>query len=115
MKINKEWVAATGASLNSSFTSKKAAIRYGNFDYTATDTGVYHRGDAMGIAVWNGGNNSWLKQGVDSDVSGFVRAYSGSIFSYYGNGAYTSNSYSDGTIMRAPHPTRAVIVMGTGL
>lgn len=108
MNINKEWVAA-GAGLTGTTYAKNANSRYINNDYTTTAGEIYHVGDAMDIGKWHGGTDNW--RFFNTNVSGLLRAYAGSIFSYYGRGDTTN---ANGHIEKK-WASRAVIVIGAGL
>ena len=108
MNINKEWVAA-GAGLKGTKVFRYADARYINNDYGTTAGGKYHIGDAMAQSQWHGDfKSTWLTY---MDYSGFLRAYSSNIFSYYGKGTATS----DDAKYTKPWASRAVIVIGDGL
>ena len=108
MNINKEWVAS-GAGLSQSTYAKNAKTRYINNDYTTTAGGKYHVGDALDIGAWHGGTgNNWI---VSYGDYGFVRAYSGSIFSYCGY----SNGYDYAGNIAKNWASRAAIVVGSGI
>ena len=116
MKINKEWVAA-GAGLERSTYAKNAKARYINNDYTASNvmTGNLHKGDTLDIGNWHSSTSTkWI---WSKDWDGFLRAYSGSIFSYYGTGDTDYYYYdSDGDAKSTkPWYSRAIVVVGTGI
>ncbi len=109
MYINKEWVSAGASDLTS---IKNASEKYKNI-YTTSY--VAKIGDAIReTSGWHGSTNlTWLgnKFYYSSSRSGLLRACSGSIFSYYGEGSYDdSDAYCANS-----HPTRAVVVIGSGL
>lgn len=111
MKINKEWVAA-GAGITNSTYFKAADSRYIHNDYGLTKGGKYHVGDAMEQGTWHGSNKSeWLKKDT---VSGLLRSYAGSVFSY--NGYYgTATAAQKEAHYDTPWYCRAVIAIGEGL
>lgn len=99
MNINKEWVSA-GAGITKSTTWKNAVARYKN---TYTTGYAAKRGDA--ILNWHGSTSSvWIDGPV---YSGLLRSYSGSVFSYYGNGSGNGGAY-----YTKAWPSRACLVMG---
>lgn len=115
MYLNKEWVSA--GTLSSFTVYKNASKKYKN---THTNSYVEQAGDAIKETKgwhYDGKNSvtaSWISSSSASDAAkyaGLLRAYSGSIFSYYG---YTGVGSSQTTAYYSkPHPTRAVIVIGT--
>lgn len=120
MKINQEWVAAGTISLSSIY--KNVANKYKNIE---TETYKKRNGDAIEeTKAWHGGNNlSWIAANgyatSGNTISGLLRAYSESIFSYYGNGRYSgSGAYAQPNMLAgylAPHPTRCVVITGEGI
>lgn len=125
-----EWVAAGQITETTNYVS--AASRYKD-NYTATYEAK--SGDAIEeTKQWHGSTNNfwiWTKGSRFDNIQdvpafsnrfcGLLRSYSGSIFSYYG---YGYNSYYNGvTNVSGPgeanyasqHPTRAVIVVGSGI
>ena len=115
MNISKEWVAA-GAGLTSTTNAKNANVRYINNDYGTTAGGKYHAGDAMNIGDWHSsGASTWF---YDNRGSGLIRAYSGSVFSYYGDSRSTVAGYA-GYEREAYYPktyaSRAAIVVASGI
>lgn len=89
MKFNKEWVAA-GVSVTRAENMSGAVKRYWNV-YTANENST-KKGDAMTeTAGWHGsGASQWLYHRCNGNCdqqprsAGLIRAYSGSVFSYYG-------------------------------
>ena len=131
MNINGEWTSAGTISWNSVYTNaQKRYKNIYNMNYAAK------AGDAITeTAGWHGStNNTWLSwknvwNGANIDqnancYAGLVRAYSGSIFSYYGYAAdITFVGWDDGgwgvskqhpAYFEQKHPSRAVIVVGKG-
>ena len=102
INLNKEWVAAGTLSYTSTY--RQAASKYKDL-YTTTY--VAKVGDAITETQgWHGsGASTWISY---DNYSGLLRAYSGSVFSYYGNGVYDAY-YSK------PWSSRAVVVVGSGL
>ena len=119
MKFNKEWVAAAAGGLSAT-NFKKSVARYKNI-YTINDVGGKF-GDAIDIGSWHGGiNNSWLSSARVSaeENSALIRAYSSSIFTYYGNSSFpgapnNAVAFADG-YWPYQHTTRAVVVQGDGI
>ncbi len=108
MSLNKEWVAA--GTRSESTTYKNANLKYRN-PYTTTKSSL--SGDAtIECSGWHNTGTSvpatWLKYNY---ANGFVRAYSGSIFSFKGD---TSQGTMNGTLDE-PWASRAVIVIGNGI
>lgn len=102
MKINKELVSADIGIPGTTYIN--ALGRYKNKYTTSIDSAK--RGDAS--LNWHGsGSSTWLSV---SDRGIFLRAHSGSIFSYYGSGSMGSEARYDN-----PWPTRACIVVGSGI
>lgn len=120
MKMNQEWVAAGTISRTSIY--KNVANKYKNIE---TETYKKRIGDAIEeTKSWHGSNRlSWISTtGTTSkgeDISGLLRAYSGSIFSYNGNGQYSGSGQSSkpdvGAAYLATHPTRCVVIVGEGI
>ena len=107
MNINKEWVAA-GAGLTAATYAKNANERYINNDYGTVSGGKYHVGDAMNIGKWHSsGASSWFLN--YSGNCGLLRAYSGSVFSYYGFVGIDNRGDAHCTKTWA---SRAVVVVG---
>ena len=111
MNINKEWVAAgTGSSTPANF--RNANVRYKNDDYGTSAGARYHTGDAMNIGSWHSsGATTWCTRDANNGCGQLLRAYSGSVFSYYGDGWYP---YSDANHTKS-WASRAVVVVGTDL
>ena len=105
INLNQEWVAA--GTLSSTSTYRQAASKYKDL-YTTSY--VAKAGDAISeTAGWHGsGASTWIN---NNNNSGLLRAYSGSVFSYYGNGG---NSNYDAYYSK-PWSSRAVVVVGSGL
>lgn len=117
IKLNKEWVAAGTIARSSIY--QNANTRYKNI-YTANY--IEKKGDAITeTAGWHESNAStWLSCSVAggateaNNSSGLVRAYSGSLFSYYGDsGGGAHGSQRDAYYLTQLH-SRAVIVCGNG-
>jgi len=114
INLNKEWVAAGSLLEVKAFTNA-------NEKYKNVYTNVYAAkvGDAIGettignvgttaVAGWHGStNNTWL---TSVNFPGVIRAYSGSIFSYYGIGYSNAGDAN----YAFPWSSRAVIVVGQG-
>lgn len=134
MKINKEWVAA-GVSGTSATSMRNASGRYWNlYPSSMVEDGVgsgtskryiakYEEKIGDGIQTsgnWHGAkDNLWLgftchmHHSNDKEQSCLLRAYSGSVFSYYGLGyGYTGNHSAHYT---KPWASRAVVVVGSGV
>ena len=81
IKLDPEWVSA--GSLTSLAAFRNANAKYKN---SYTTSYVAKVGDAISeTAGWHGsGSSTWLDY---NDTSGLLRAYSGSLFSYFGNGS----------------------------
>lgn len=147
MKLNKEWVAA-GTNGTKVTKFNEAAKRYWN-QYT-TNTNSVKNGDATTtVSGWHqSGASQWFyhtcpeHRNTGAIYGGFVRAYSGSVFSYYGfdydvpgtvwdlrctNCApYNKPTVADqnipgvGVIYKNAlytivHPSRAAVVVGSGV
>ena len=127
MKINKEWVAA-GMSNTAATSMKNASNRYKN-QYTAPNY-TEKIGDAIAtIGSWHATNptTTWIcsEKNFNWSIvrSGVVRAYQGSIFSYYGYGCSAVSwvdepdyeSDREGADYRKPWSSRAVVVVGAGI
>lgn len=111
MNINSEWVAA-GAGLTETTYAKVADLRYINNDYGTTPGGKYHTGDAMDIGTWHSSRGTnWITDVGGKSVGGFLRGYSGSVFSYSGECWHSGAP----AYVHQLHPSRAVVVLGTGL
>lgn len=104
IKINGERVSAGSLRTNTQYTS--ANSKYKNLYTTSYVSKV---GDAITETKgWHSSNsNNWL---FSNDRSGLLRAYSGSIFSYYGGSGINFGPAGDSE----PRPSRAVIVVGNG-
>lgn len=132
MNINGEWTSAGTLSWVGVYNN--AQKRYKNI---YNENYVAKKGDAiMETNGWHGSiENTWLKRvnvwnGYDgvgvctvNDYAGIVRAYNGSVFSYYGyaadisyggtgKGWYVSKQYP--AYYEQKHPARASIVVGEG-
>ena len=117
-EYDSEWVSACAGGLSSATYLQNANARYINRGYTVnasgSRTGSFLAGDAITIANWHGGTaNAWFG---NSGWAGLVRGLSGSVFSY--TAGWSSNSYpnyaNDAYIERT-HPSRAAIVIGSGI
>ena len=113
ININKEWVAA--GSLTDLSRYVNASSRYKNY---YIDRYIAKNGDCIvETNGWHGSKAStWLSCYWSWDTnksSGIVRAYSGSIFSYYG---YSGQRNGDADAYHAkPWATRAIIVNGSNV
>lgn len=107
MSINKEWVAA-GTRISDSTIYKNADIKYKNVYARNSDKGI--TGDAtLECRNWHGSSNLRMP---DTDYgSGLLRAYAGSIFSYYGGDNSTANHHY-GAHFSVSYVSRAVVVIG---
>lgn len=109
ININKEWVAAGSQGLATNVNS-----RYKNV-YTIKDKYTVPYAPKVGDAVeetkgWHSsGSSQWIYFNTNGGV---LRAYSGSIFSYY---AYAYNSSAYDAYANKPWATRAVIVNGSNV
>lgn len=132
MKINKEWVAASAAAFEGGSYWASAVAKYKNVypaEHYQSSGSWYWRnygyqakvGDA--VLNWHGSTSSvWLELRPPGsteggrELGGILRAYSGSLFSYYGVGRsyYYGDHYYDAYAGKA-WPTRAVIVNGEGI
>ena len=83
INLNKEWVSAGNITELGAY--RNANGKYKNV-YTTSD--IAKNGDAISeTAGWHGsGASTWIETNFSS---GLLRAYSGSIFSYYGKGMYS--------------------------
>lgn len=88
MKLNMEWVAA-GLSYCSSRNFLVASLRYKN---VYGENYQMKKGDSISETVgWHGSNSSIWISGDYRENTGLLRAYGGSIFSYYGMGWVINN------------------------
>lgn len=112
ININKEWVAAGSLTALSRYVN--ANSRYKNY---YTDSYVAKYGDAIvETNGWHGsGASTWLSGLYTNERSGLLRAYSGSIFSYYGRGYEGQYSPQYDAHYVKPWATRAVVVIGEGI
>ena len=105
INLNKEWVSAGSITKLGQYANAN-----GKYKNIYTNSYAIKNGDAISeTAGWHGsGASTWIETNFSS---GLLRAYSGSIFSYYGKGF-------DGGTLDAGSPkawsTRACIVVGTG-
>ena len=117
MKLNSEWVAAG--------TIKESTLYYnaaGKYKNVYNHVYASKRGDTISETVgWHGSDtNEWLTNYQNAEYadyySGLLRAYSKSIFSYYGYSIsrYT-NEISEYAGYLATHPTRCVVIAGEGI
>lgn len=106
INLNREWVAAI-----QNTWGDDALKRYKNLFVDSTYT--ERIGDAMfETKGWHGGSKSYGPY----NVSGILRSYSGSIFSYQSGYDPSDTSYSWGpSAQNVPWASRACIVVGTGL
>ncbi len=113
ININKEWVAAGALTKSSRYVN--ANPRYKNY---YTDNYVAKQGDAIEETKgWHeSGASTWLSGFYPNESSGLLRAYGGSIFSYYGRGSedYYGRYFSDAYYGKT-WATRAVVVIGEGI
>ena len=107
INLNKEWVSAGSITKLGQYANAN-----GKYKNIYTNSYAAKNGDAIGeTAGWHGsGASRWLNT---DPKSGLVRAYSGSIFSYYGFGGHPTDSEYAADCRRA-YSTRACIVVGTG-
>ena len=109
ININKEWVAAGPQGFATNVNS-----RYKNI-YVIKDHYTVPYAPKVGDAVeetkgWHSsGSSQWI---YFNDNGGVLRAYSGSIFSYY---AYAYNAHAYDAHYAKPWATRAVVVIGEGI
>lgn len=111
INLNKEWVAAAGKSVANGSVPNFANANSKYKNIYDKDSYVTKRGDALvETKGWHGSNSSeWLD---GNGESGFVRAASGSVFSYNGvRGNW--NGYA--ILTKSYNATRAVVVIGNGL
>ncbi len=81
INLNKEWVAAGPSNFTSGGNYRGAVGKYKNI-YAATYTAKV--GDAIEETKgWHGSGASQWRHGSGNDYSGLLRAYAGSLFSYY--------------------------------
>lgn len=108
ININKEWVAASTMLVRSEIF-KNSINRYKNI-YIINQ---YEEKIGDGILDWHGFTNG---QWINRDTSGLVRSYSDCIFSYNGYGGNSgSNEKKSVASYPTKHPSRACIVVGTGI
>lgn len=133
ININKEWTAAGILSACSQYAN--ASARYKNTYSQGSGYSVTYakkNGDAITeTSGWHGsGASTWISSAAHrypnfketaKDAAGLLRAYSGSIFSYYGYSQYydSTNDLGYSQAMKDAHNTkawasRAVIVIGEG-
>ena len=107
INLNKEWVAAEIASIDSGATNVRNANKKYKDAYVRDLTAKF--GDAMSeSAGWHGGTHTWT---YDKDYAGLLRAYSGSIFSYYFQ-CYDANYDS---CYQKSWASRAIMICGEGI
>ena len=108
INLNKEIVSAGTIKNSSLYTNAN-----GKYKNAYTASYVAKSGDAISeTAGWHGsGASSWLYDGNTNAYALLLRAYSGSIFSYFGNGY---NGVEANYNKKLPYSTRACIVVGTG-
>ena len=107
INLNKEWVAAEIASIDSGATNVRNANKKYKDAYVRDLTSKV--GDAMSeSAGWHGGTYIW---NYDKAYAGLLRAYSGSIFSYYFQ-CYNANY--DSYYPKA-WASRAIMICGEGI
>ena len=113
MNITREWTASGNVSKVAIFANAKN--RYKNV-YNFEEV-VSKVGDAMiETSRWHGSNDdAWLRDDYENGMAGFIRAYSNSIFSYYGAASTNNVSRKQPANAVNPYSSRAVIVVGTGL
>ena len=113
LKINKEWVAAGTISDSSRYTN--ASKRYKNI-YNSTYAEKI--GDAIKtVGKWHGSSTTgWITGDSCNARSGIVRAYSGSVFSYYGTSwIHFSGEALDAHYSAKAWRCRAAVVVGSGV
>lgn len=113
ININKEWTAAGNVYGVAIF--ENANNRYKNvYEY---DEIVSKIGDAMvETSGWHGSNeDSWLRDDYFGGTAGFIRAYSKSIFSYYGASSTGGVEVYQPARASNPYASRACVVVGTGI
>lgn len=129
MKLNMEWVASANMYVSNNYSN--AVSRYKNsienvcsqstwFNGTINPKYDARSGDAIEETKgWHGSTSSvWLSAYVDGICypdMGLLRSFSGSIFSYNGNGGNYHNNRLDNAHVNKLHTTRAVIVQGDGV
>lgn len=123
ININKEWVAA--GTITYATTYYNAASKYKNVQ---TGTYVEQKGDAISkTAGWHGSTSSQWLLSTNSNTHtynstatlnnpGLLRAYGGSIFSYYGYAMndYGASQYYDAYYTKA-WASRSVVIVGEGI
>ena len=102
INLNKEWVSAGTISNCSQYVNANA--RYKDV-YTTTQTSK--NGDAL--LETSGWHSSGASTWFNNAYSGMLRAYSGSLFSFYGNS--NNNNNNDANYGRS-WPSRACVVVG---
>lgn len=140
MKLNSEWTAASRESMDSSYfynSAKRYKNTYPNVSISQGDYMLYWSedgakvgdalfGDEANMANWyDGGTSRWFRwctfQANDSYArGGLVRAIDGNIFTYDGDSwdffrvpkIYTAIGRAN---ISQGHPTRAVVVVGSGI
>lgn len=122
ININKEWVAAGTIPTNAEIF-KNASERYKNtFNWAGAWSSGYAQyvkkaGDAISeTSGWHGSDASiWFKGYSGGAASeGLIRAYSGSLFSYYGYGTNGSGKSMDANYTKN-WASRAIIVNGSNV
>ena len=112
MSLNREWVAA--GTLSSTTTYKNANLKYKN-PYTTTKSSL--PGDAtIECSGWHNTGTSVPAEWYNSNAySGLLRAYSGSIFSFSGNGTPDDKYVDCRARYTQSYASRAVVVIGNGI
>lgn len=109
ININKEWVAA--GSVYSALQYRQANSRYKNLYKKSY---VAKIGDAVNETNgWHGSKgNEWI---FSEDQFGVLRAFSGSIFSYFGGNNGVGTFTNSDSVYDKSWSSRACIVVGTGI
>jgi hypothetical protein len=113
INLNQEWVSAGTVSECSQYVS--ADSRYKDI-YTTAQTNK--NGDALlETSGWHSsGASTWFTYNEHRGDSGMLRAFSGSLFSFYGyEGYHSGNWHSAEADYVKEHPSRACIVNGPEL
>lgn len=113
ININREWTASGKVSIVAIFENAKN--RYKNvYEFNEVVSKI---GDAMiETSGWHGSSeDSWLNDFYEGGRAGFIRAYSKSLFSYYGKASTSNVSRNQPAKASNPYASRACIVVGTGI
>lgn len=106
INLNKEWVAAGGNELGNYLANFRNAV--GKYKNIYTESYVAKVGDA--ITETNGWHGSGASRWINNSNTGVIRAYSGSLFSYFAGAGDTSGIALNNRV----YSSRAVIVVGNG-